>query len=510
MLPAMWFLWLTALLAAQPAPEARELLEKAAITAAAAQPEMHALAMMYLGGAWQKLDKKQSAGCLRQAFAAAGALPDAGRAARIQAEIVKSAARVDVQEACELLRAMPGTDRPEARTEAAERVVEELIARRDFDKAVEVLALTPASAAYPFDAALRLFKALPKDDSRRVIVFGNAATAYRRAPGDAFRTMLAKHWKAVPREMAQTALAAVVNDIRGREEEPGTGESIETPKGTLKLGSRKAMDLFDLLPVLRALDPIRAKELLEQYPDLGAAAKLYPDGRQSVGHAMQTVQRPNQTSSSYSSDEFDAMPSISMFDGNDFAKMQEGIRAFTAAVRKAGEAWAAFEKDRPRALSLADEVAVPTIRAELYLRFARAMESGEFHSKCDTLISDIPDARDRIAPLLSLAELEHKRKNGKGAWDALERAMAGVLEAYRSDTDGEHPNRAPRVFWPSTLGCRGVVWQAAKLFSARTEALFAGLPADLLLLAQIELAATLLGDSDFDAEHRSFSMLVEH
>ena len=500
-------LCLAALLADPPVEKARELLEKAATTAGAAQPEMHAVTMMYLGGAWRKLDKKQAVAYLRQAFTAAAALPEGDGPPKLQAEVIKAAARMDLQEACDLLRAMNAS---EARNAAADSVVDALIGERDFDKAVEVLALTPGNAAYPFGAALRLFEALPKDDSRRVIVFGNAASAYRRSPGDGFRTFLAKHWKEVPREMAQAALAPVVNAIRDRDDEPGAGESLETPKGTLKLGSRKSMELFDLLPVLRALDPARAKEVLAQHADLRAAAQLYPEGRQSIDMSgvLRSEQRKDGAGSSFQESDFGAMPPLSLFAGNDLAKMQDSVRVFTAAAKKASEAWAVFEKDRSRALSLADDVAVPAVRADLLLRFAGKMP--ELLPKCASVIAEMPYAGDRIMPLLSVAELEHKRKNEKAAWDALESAMAGIAEVYRSDTDADLPNRAPRVFWPSTLGCRRVVWQAAKLFGARTEALFAELPADLLMLAQIELAGTLLGGSDFDAEHGSFSFQVVH
>jgi hypothetical protein len=506
---AMWIagLCMAALLAAEPAEKARELLEKASATAGTAQPEMHAVTMMYLGGAWLKLDRKQAVGYLRQAFAAAAALPEGDAGPRLQTEVIKAAARVDLNVACDLLR---GMDASETRHEAAGHATDALIAAKDFDQAVEVLALTPSGAGYPFNAALRLFEALPKDDSRRTIVFGNAASAYRRSPGDGFRTFLAKHWKEVPREMAQAALAPVVNAIRDREDEGDAGESLETAKGTVKLGSRKSMELFDLLPVLRALDPARAKEVLEQRADLRAAAGLYPDGRQSIDMSgvVRSEQRKNGAGTSFQSSDFDAIPPLSLFQGSDLAKMQEGMRAFTAAAKQAAEALAVFEKDRSRALSLAGDITVPAVRAELLLRFAGTMP--ELLPKCASMIAEIPHEGDRIAPLLSLAELEHKRKNESAAWEAFERAMDDLGATYGSDTDARLPNRAPRVFWPSTLGCRRVVWQAAKLFGAKTETLFARLPADLLMLAQIELAATLLGGSDFDAEHGSFSFQVVH
>src|SRR5262249_26833334 len=156
--------------------------------------------------------------------------------------------------------------------------------------------------------------------------------------------LLARHWKDVPREIAQSALGTVVNTILSREDEPDAGESLETAKGTVKLAGRRSMELFDLLGVIRALDPGRWKILEDQYADLRAAAQKFPEGRQSVDSAgtLRSVANKSGGSSNFSDtgdSGFEVMPPLSMFDSVDEKNMQDTIRAFLEAQKKAQEAW---------------------------------------------------------------------------------------------------------------------------------------------------------------------------
>ena len=509
--------------------KARELLDKVDLTVAAADPEVNVIALVQLAGAWRPLDAKRAVNYLQQAFASASALSDDDQRprSRMQAEIVKAAVLIDLSEAAQLLRSMPATPGVDARLQAADAVVGALIDKKGYDQAMEALALTPADADYPFSAAQRLFEELPKDDSRRLLVFGNAAAAYNRHPGDGFGTFLAKHWKEVPRETAQAALASAVNSIRNREDEPGSGESLESTKGTIKLASKKSMDLFDLLGVIRALDPVRLKLLQEEYPDLREAGQKFPDGRQSMAgsEGMRTVANKSGYNSSYSSgssgssddsDDRGFIPPVGLFADTDPAKLQETMRGFIEAQKKSEEALAAFDKDHNRGLSLADDIPFVSMRAELLIRFATALKKDpaaarNLLSKAQNLIGDIKYEGDRFGPSISVAELEHDLKSDDAAWKAMEQAGAALAAIYQSDSNAEHRNKALREFWPSTLMTRALMWKAVKLFGARAEELLGSMAgSDLVLMAQVELARDLLGASTFDAEHASMSWQVVH
>jgi hypothetical protein len=483
---------------------AREILEKSALAiGGATTPEISSIATIHMGRAWRKLDKVRAARYLQEGFTAAGALSDQNLRDRLQVKAVEVLAEVNPAAANSLLRAMPPSDR---RAEAVAKVVETLLAKKNTDAAIEAVTLSSDGPGYPYQAALSIFEKLPDDDGRRTTIFGNALSAYRRREDSAFFDLIVKYWKSVPRELAQSAASAAVNGIKARAEEPGNGESIETPNGVVRLGSRKSVDLFGLLPALRELDPSAAKELLTQFADVRAAIAQYPGGREAArAEAMLTSHQEHTESgtsagSSASGSGMDAMPPFSVFSG-DLSNGQEVLREFTVAQRKAGEALEAFKKGEARALSLAGDIKMPTVKAALWLEFAeecaekdpaaatRYLEQGE------AVTAEIEHPANRITLFGSIAKVQHKVKRDKEAWTTLEHAIEAVAAMYGLDTKADRPNRAPRDVWPSIQGCRMTIWESADLFGVRAEALLAGIKdADLALLAEIELAAALLGE----------------
>jgi hypothetical protein len=80
------------------------------------------------------------------------------------------------------------------------------------------------------------------------------------------------------------------------------------------------------------------------------------------------------------------------------------------------------------------------------------------------------------------------------AWEAVMQAVEDASELYKLDSDHDSPNLAPIEYWPSTQAYRHIVSVAAKLFGADAFALLMGIRSpDLALLAQVEIASTLLG-----------------
>jgi hypothetical protein len=484
--------------------KAREILEKSALAAGAANsPEVSAMATIHMGRAWRKLDRVRAARYLQEGFTTAGALSDQNLRDRLQVKAVEVLAEVNPAAANSLLRAMPPSDR---RAEAVAKVVETLLAKKDIDAASETVTLSSDGPGYPYQAALSIFEKLPEGDGRRTIVFGNALAAYRRHEDPAFFELIVKHWKSVPRELAQAAASAAVSSIKARTEEPGNGESIETPNGIVNLGSRKSVDLFGLLPALRELDPAAAKELLAQFADIRAAIAQYPGGREAARAEATLTSHQEHTASGTSAGSnasgsgMDAMPPFSVFAG-DFSNGQNVLREFTAAQRKAAEALEAFKKGDPSAPSLAGDIKMPTVKAALWLEFAEECaekdpaSSTGYLEKGEAVTAEIEHPANRITLLASIAKVQRKVKRDKEAWSTLEHAIEAVAAMYDLDTKADRPNRAPREAWPSIQGSRMILWEAADLFGVRAEALLAGIKdADLALLAQIELAAALLGE----------------
>jgi hypothetical protein len=80
-----------------------------------------------------------------------------------------------------------------------------------------------------------------------------------------------------------------------------------------------------------------------------------------------------------------------------------------------------------------------------------------------------------------------------------------ALEHYRSDAAPDHPNRAPREFWPSTCRFRGILYRAGKRLGRDAAVYLDRIPDDdLRLFAQIEFAAALAGLPELQGTQREY------
>jgi hypothetical protein len=523
----LFLLAATSCLAATPDREgARKLLEKSVELAGAARLEVHVMTMMHAGRAYAPFDKPTAVAWLRQAFAASAGLEGDLRDT-LQSAIVKSLAAVSLEDAASVMRGMAEPARTtDAGDAAADAIIGKLIEAKQHDRAMEVLALVPESAEYPFSAARVLFESLPEGDSRRAIVFGRAAEAYGRRPVGPFPDMLARHWRDVPQPMAQSALGLVINALRSLDEETRSAESYATDKGDVKLGSRQTVEFFRIIGALRALDAKRCDELLASYPDLRAAVEKYPDGRLAVEaqETMRSTQGRNSSSLSSNASlpgEEDDDPSRMLwspiFSVVDRiaevvnTKNPAGMKEHMAGSRTAQQVFRLGGKDPGNALSQAESLPAPA-RAETLARIAETMAEKDPEgarravTRAESVVEDIKGPSHRTFGWMAIARARHKLKDEKLAWTALERAQEGVVDYLRGDISPEHTNRAPREYWPSTQSGRLVAGCAAFLFGAKADALLETVTdTDLALLQRVQIAETLL-----DYFPNSFSVLVRY
>jgi hypothetical protein len=505
---------------------AKKLLEKSVELTGAARLEVHVMAMMHAGRAYAQFDKPTAVAWLRQAFSASAGLEGDLRDT-LQSAIVKSLAEVGLEVAASLLRGMAEPARTtDAGDAAANAIVSKLIEAKEHDRAMEVLALVPESAEYPFSAARSLFEKLPEGDSRRTIVFGRASEAYGRRPVGPFPDMLARHWRDVPQAMAQSALGLVINALKSLDEETRSAESYATDKGEIKLGSRQTAEFFRIVAALRALDPKRCDELLASHPDLRAAVEKFPGGRLAVDAQETTRATQSKTGSSLSSN-----ASATGDDDDDPSRMlwspvfsvvdrvaevmntknPGGMKDTISETTDARRVFKLADKEPADALARAESLPAPA-RAETFARIAETMADKDPEgarravARAESAIEDIKSPSRRTFGWMAVARARHKLKEEQLAWTALERAQEGVVDYLRGDTNPERTNRAPREYWPSTQAGRLVAGCAAFLFGAKADALLEPLnDTDLALLERIQIAETLL-----DYFPNSFSVLIRY
>jgi hypothetical protein len=151
------------------------MLDAAGEAAGGVRSEIQAAALLHIADNYQVLDKKKAQEFARQAFAAAGSLPQdrMRNRERMQAEIVQVVADIDVPESVELLRQMQATAGDyDPRWPAIDKIIRALIQKQDFDTAIGLVEGLGSTGFFSYTGANSIFKALPADDPRRTTLFG--------------------------------------------------------------------------------------------------------------------------------------------------------------------------------------------------------------------------------------------------------------------------------------------------------------------------------------------------
>ena len=486
----------------QPRDKARQLLDSAAKMVTSAQPQVQVAALIHLGENYHLLDRKKALEYLEQAFAAAADLPSGGgedQRGDMQAKVISSMAAVSLDKAMDLLPQLTAAGAPsgpgqsDPRLGPTEKIVRLLLDKKDFARAIEVVETIGSTGEYPFRAAQLIFDKLPAEDPRRVQVFGDATTAFVGRTYGPFADFLSRHWQEAPRPVAEAALKAVLNSILDKKDDSFMQTNISSAKGTVTLNSRQDIELFNVMHVLRALDPKRADELIETRADLRSAVERFPQGIASMSGgeneslSIATVHgstRPSQRESA-----------------------EERLRAI--AESRAAEAQAELKQDPQRALSLVRGIPVLSMQAQVLGSIASSVSEKDPSTAKSVLdqtmqlLEEIKDPRERIPVWEIVAEAAHRAKEEQRAWEAIDRGLSDAAALYKRDADVEASNEALREYWPSTQAYRRIVWMAAKLFGADAEPLLAKITdPDLALLARIEMARSLLGQPTSSNEVR--------
>jgi hypothetical protein len=474
-----------------PKKRAAVLLDGAGQAVGAARPEVQVFGLLHLAENYEPIDKKKSLEYFQQAFDAAASIPadsDTNQRGRLQSEIVRSLASMNVDDAIAMFRQMEPSAKNDRRVDAATSIVRVSIQKKRLDDALGIVESFGTFGDYPYSGAGTIFKALPADDPRRNTLFSSAMAAYAAHPRGDFPDLLMNVWRDIPQSLVQSAVTTLVNGILERKDDNSHfSASISGVKGTASFSSRKDYELFNLMHVLRSCDPKRADEILETHPDLKAALKQFPEGTES----MRSAENSDIHSSSSS--------------GGQANPRQDAEQRLNALSRnRASEALDALKTDRDKALSIAKNIPSPAVRAEVLGKIANSASDKGVLGQCISILDDIMDPSDRVNTWTIVAEAAHKINDDKLSWQAIDRAMADATALYKLDADEDSPNKAMREYWPSTQAYRRIVITAAKLFGVDAEPLLLRITdPDLALLARVEMAQALL-----ERPHDSWSTSV--
>jgi hypothetical protein len=138
------------------------------------------------------------------------------------------------------------------------------------------------SFGFPFGWAVNLIHRI-EDESQRAAVARRAVEAWRSGDDGGvvfggFKGFFGSQWRLLPRD---EALEIVREIVRREMEQPDEGTSAGYPDG-IRITSQREHTFFELLHVLRHLDPSLAESLIAGHEQLAAAARRFPKGQETM------------------------------------------------------------------------------------------------------------------------------------------------------------------------------------------------------------------------------------
>jgi hypothetical protein len=379
-----------------------DLLDRARQQAERSDPSVRVAALLRIARVESVSDSAHARQTLNQALEEARALSDSSRRFLLEEARIISAAV-----APERLPELPLDNRGPMERYNSGVIVHTMLQHGHLDAAVDYLLRHHDPATFPFNFVGNVLHALddktPRNIERRLTVFRRTVDAWRTSPPahdrDHFIFLFGLFWKQLPTNEALDIAHEIVDHARHNPD----GRTSSGYPDNIHFSSAPQHRFFEILHVLRHLEPTLAQSLIDSNDQLAVAARRFPNG-------------------------------------------------------------------------------LETMRAESEAEAQRRKASGE---TCGGGYIMSGDSRDRD---YQRALIDASRNGDFAA------SIDHALDTYREDASPDAPNYAPKQDWPSTGRFRSILYSAGKGLGPPAAGLLGKIPdPDLLLFAQIELAAALAG-----------------
>jgi hypothetical protein len=452
-----------------------QMLQMAEADAGGLEGGMRAWALWQVARGYERSDPKKALELLESALRASNTIENdkLETRTRLQEQILKTMVPLAPERADELLLTVdPG---------AREKVLSSLLSyyekKKNLRRALEVIYRIGAEKEIPYDAAMRIMeKMTPEQSGEMLQLFTVSLASYRDHPeahttmmdGGGFSDMIVHYWQRLPKELVRQAIDEVLKqaDPANQKDKDKQTVAMASGKGSVTFASMYEFRLFQLVPVLRAIDETAAEDYLKKYREVAAMLGKYPDGTSSL----------SPPSGSGDDKQSGVGMSFSVSGGpNDMAqKMQEMAKA----QKLVGDAEAGHAQD---AMANAPTISDPGLRAMCYEGIARVTwkkDSSVAHSALgkmlDTAEKMTPDEQLRF--LKAATDLYVQMGEIENAKAAIEKGMGVAAKSYAADANADDPNKALKAYWPATDAYRGLLNQAAGISPLWTMTLLKELP----------------------------------
>src|SRR5438552_5153924 len=490
-------------------PESKEWcsqLKQAAVRARGLDPGMRSYTLLLASRGLQKCAPQKVRATLIDAFMASVALSDADAAKTgLQSAALRKLLRLDESTVEQL---MPQAD-PEARAEIQGAMVERAVDRRDFDRALSLLNQIPSDHDYPYAAATQLLLRLPAGhEAEKRAIFVNAMAHDREhsslgVEGDDLSGMVVRFWRDFPPELVLDAIDQMLDHSKT----DNTQIAMKASSGSINFDNVYQYRLFELLPVLRELDPFKAEQLSND-PQVQAQLNKYPNGLQSLD--------PTVRDTPLRKGEEPGMQGVSMTSPGASGKVLQDWHSAEIYQRQANEILKQAGDDPRQAIATAATLPVQaghTVpRSETLLRIAQvgwkknpSASKEALEQMADSLKKVDPAMYGRFGLRVEVGlhvkycwsdgvELANNMKDTDLARSLLQEGMEQAERWKGVDGDDNDPNLALKAWWPSVALFSALLNSAAHI-SPQTalELIHKFQDPDLVTLFQIRLANDRLG-----------------
>lgn len=493
-------------------PEQREramqLLEGAEAGASALDPASRAYALIQISRAYRLVDKKKAVELLEEAMTSAKVVgQDDERFKRLGGQLQEQAVRAMVQLAPEKAdELLPQLD-PRSREQVFNALLDYYERENKMDHAMDLLYRWGQDGEFPYGSAIKVMEKLtPEQQDQKQQLFTVALGSFQDHDpvgmyfgGGDFPAMIERFHNDLPGSLVHQAIDVVLEKARKTAEKDSKDSSptisIASDKGAVQFNSIYTYRLFQLLPILKQIDPQEAEKLEKEQNDVQTLLAKYPQGMGSISEPKAGTDGMSFSVSSGDRGKGGGGP-----DGARLLDMQREAKIVKDA-----------ETHPQDALANAATLQAPNLRTNAYVTIARMTwkkNSSVARQALQKAVESL-DKMDLEAQSMSTSEIAKLYllwKDEDSAKKVIEKGIASTEKMYKNDINADDPNKAPKAYWPSTVAWRSMLSLASQVSPLWAATLLKEIPDDeIKTLAQLGIASALLDAQSPQTEIMSYT-----
>jgi tetratricopeptide (TPR) repeat protein len=476
-----------------------KMLRVAETEAAGLSPDMRAFLLFEIGSAYQQINPAKARLLRWRAFEASTAIEDDDNGGD-SSESNKSLIQQDLLNAMEasspveLEKAIPRAI-PELRNSYTAQLVRWYAITKQYDRALELIRQVAGDGPYApyYMAAATLMVNLPEERAvDRQTIFQEALAAYENASSkDQMRfedmgTLVVRFWDRMPPDLVMQAIDDVLDRAKESDADSHMQVEISSLKGPASFDSLYSMRLFELLPIIKSLDPSKAEQLLRENPASARMLERYPQGMRSLDSGLtgDSIGKTRQLS-------FSMHPAGASNPWNyvELERQGEEIRELARTDAKAAV-------DKAMSQPIDNCRRAQTVVSLGQILAARRSESSNAKRALNEAIklSDDCNPLFRVENLRTAAEAFLAMADDDDAMKTIELGIKLAEEWYEKDSDASDPNLALKAQWPSTNAWRQFMQLVARISpDAATRLINDVQDPEIRVFLRVSMASGLLG-----------------